>query len=222
MNARSPAIIAIAWLLGTSGATVAQQLPPRPPSPAALSVPHPIPPVLPVTPQDLYQRPDLFRRLDPQHRTQTFVYGPFPMYVPSGYMPSAEASPKAAQKPVASGGLRLETEPGIAQVYVDGFYVGVVDDFGISGRALDVEAGPHRVELRAAGYATLAFSVSITPNQTVRFRGDLQPLAPPPQVPTISAPPKTVYVIPNCYAGDRPPTRVLPPGCSIDQMRVSR
>src|SRR5712691_7030753 len=152
MNSGSPGIIAIAWLLGTSGAAVAQQLPPLPPSPAALSVPHPIPPVLPVTPPDLYQRPDLFRRLDPQHRMPRAVYGPFPMYVPSGYMPYGQPSTKAVQKPVEGGGLRFETEPGIAQVYVDGFYVGVVDDFGIRGRALDLEAGPHRVELRAAGY----------------------------------------------------------------------
>jgi hypothetical protein len=134
-------------------------------------------------------------------------------------MQTGEPAPSAVPS-VARGGLRLETTPGSAQVYVDGYYVGLADDFGISGRALDLEAGPHRIELRADGYSTLAFSVNIIPNQTTRYRGDLQRIAataPPPAAP---ATPKLTYVIPNCYAGDRPPARPLPSGCDLKQMRT--
>jgi hypothetical protein len=125
----------------------------------------------------------------------------------------------------AKGGLRFETSPGFAQVFVDGNYVGIVDDFGLRGRPLDLTVGPHHVELRATGYATVTFDVNIAANQIARYRGDLQPLltAPPP-VPSAAnvaaAAPQKYYVIPNCYAGNRPPARPLPGGCSIAQMRV--
>lgn len=49
-----------------------------------------------------------------------------------------------------------------------------------------------------------------------------QPAAPPPPAPP-PAPgvPKTFYVIPRCYAGDRPPDPdALPPGCDIARLRV--
>ncbi len=51
--------------------------------------------------------------------------------------------------------------------------------------------------------------------------------APPPAAPPAPAPPpapgvpKTFYVIPRCYAGDRPPERdALPPGCDIARLRI--
>ena len=53
--------------------------------------------------------------------------------------------------------------------------------------------------------------------------------APPPEAPPPPAPPpaptpgtpKTFYVIPRCYAGDRPPDPdALPPGCDRGQLRV--
>ena len=161
-------------------------------------------------------RSDLYRQITPQ-RFPPPVFGVPGYGYGYGYTPGESAPSVVA--PVARGALRLETTPGSAQVYVDGYYVGLADDFGISGRALDLEAGPHRIELRAAGYATLAFSVNIVANQTTRYRGDLQRIAasaPPPAAP---AAPKTTYVIPNCYAGDRPPVRPLPAGCDIKLLR---
>ena len=195
--------------------------------PAALSVPHPIPPtpaMTGATPQDLYHQ------LTPPAITPTVIY-PVPGYVygPFGYSPygyAAEMPPKpAAIPPVARGGLRLDSSPRSAQVYVDGLYVGVAEDFGVAGHALDLDEGAHRVELRADGYATLNFDVRITANQTTRYREDLQKLSPPPVVSApaaLPAVPKTTYIIPNCYAGDRPPSRTLPPGCDISKMLVRK
>jgi hypothetical protein len=133
----------------------------------------------------------------------------------------------------ARGGLRFETSSGWAQVFVDGNYVGIVDDFGLRGRPLDLTVGPHHVELHATGYATVTFDVNIAANQVSRYRGDLQPLTAPALMPSgpsgtsgpsaanVASAPEKYYVIPNCYAGNRPPTHPLPSGCSITQMRVS-
>ena len=53
---------------------------------------------------------------------------------------------------------------------------------------------------------------------------DIPPRVPyAPAAPPVVAPgaPKTFYVIPGCYAGDRPPAvERLGPGCSISRMRV--
>jgi len=48
------------------------------------------------------------------------------------------------------------------------------------------------------------------------------PVAPPaPYVAGLPGSPKTFYVIPGCYAGDRPPEPdTLKPGCSISRLRV--
>ena len=236
-------LFAAGVLLASPELAMAQRRPPPPPppvsvpppiapmpGPASLDVPHPIPPISisPGMPRDLYQQltpsgpRDLFRELTPTQRIPRSLFVPgfgygSSYYVP-GYAQGMEPAP-ARVAPVARGGLLFETIPGSAQVYVDGYYVGLVADFGISGRALELEAGPHRVELRAAGYATLAFSVNIVANQTTRYRGDLQRIAATVPLPAAPAAPKTTYVIPNCYAGDRPPARPLPAGCDIKMMR---
>jgi hypothetical protein len=176
-----------------------------------------------------------------QRRWPDGVYSP---YVPklsrwpegaySPYVPKLSNSPQARVPSVMPGSLQLNTVPGRAQVYVDDFYVGVVDDFGAGGRRLNLDPGPHRVLLRASGYYDLAFDVYIEPGRTMVYQGDMGPLptAPPrvvPQAPPgaavppgTAAPPRTMYVIPNCYAGDIPPAGALPAGCNIRDMRARR
>ncbi|MGH9345933.1 MAG: hypothetical protein ACRD26_01590 [Vicinamibacterales bacterium] len=135
------------------------------------------------------------------------------LYVPAG--------PERPTDVLPNGFLDLRVQPGTAEVHVDGYYMGTADDFRrvIPGRAL--EAGPHHVELRAAGHETVAFDVHIPPNEIVTYRSDLQArraIDPPPlAVPGV---PKTFYVIPGCYAGDKPPRTVtLPRGCDPSKVR---
>ena len=223
----SIAALAVALVAVLPRVSAAQQAPVQ--GPAALSVPHPIPPTPSMTgvqPRDLYQQ------LTPPAPTPAVIY-PVPGYAygPFAYSPfpyanySVEMPARTAPIPAARGGLRLDSSPGSAQVYVDGLYVGSVEDFGMSGRALDLDAGAHRVELRAAGYATLSFDVRITANETTRYRGDLEKLSPPSAVSApvaIPAVPRTAYIIPNCYAGDRPPSGALPRGCDLSKMIVRK
>jgi hypothetical protein len=72
-------------------------------------------------------------------------------------------------------GLTFDVFPPQTEVFVDGVYVGIVQDFS-AGRALTVQAGTHRVELRAAGYRPVTFDVILTAGQVVPYLGELQPL----------------------------------------------
>jgi hypothetical protein len=125
-----------------------------------------------------------------------------------------------APAPAASTGLlRLAVTPGSAQVFVDSYYVGTVDDVDAQ-RVLELEAGPHRLEFRAAQYQTLGVDVRILPLETVTYRGALEPAraaAPPPA----AGPPTVIYVIPKCYLGNLPPRQSrLPSGCDVKQVQV--
>jgi hypothetical protein len=72
------------------------------------------------------------------------------------------------------GGVRLKVDPNHAQVYVDGYYVGEVDNFDGMFQKLNLEAGAHRVEIRAEGYVPEQFEVMVIPGETITYRGDLK------------------------------------------------
>lgn len=72
------------------------------------------------------------------------------------------------------GSVRLKVDPSHGEVFVDGLYRGVVDDFDGIFQRLKLEAGAHRLEIRAEGYAPLVFDVLVTPGETTTYRGDLK------------------------------------------------
>ena len=74
------------------------------------------------------------------------------------------------------GKLRLKIRPREAEVYVDGYYVGQVDDFDGIFQRLHLDSGPHRIEVRAPGYESLSFEVRITPDHTTTYQGELKKL----------------------------------------------
>lgn len=74
------------------------------------------------------------------------------------------------------GSLRLKVKPRHAQVFVDAYYVGVVDDFDGAFQRLQLEQGPHRVEIRLPGFETLSFDVRVLVNHTINLHGELRPL----------------------------------------------
>jgi len=71
------------------------------------------------------------------------------------------------------GGVQLALEPRRAQVYVDGLYAGVVDDFAGYYRHLSLPAGNHRIEVFAPGYLPLIFDVTVIPDRTITYRQSL-------------------------------------------------
>jgi hypothetical protein len=128
----------------------------------------------------------------------------------------------AAEPAVEEFGYLLpQVMPGTAEVLVDGEYLGTVDDLRRTGLGQELVAGPHRLELRASGYEPVTVGVRIAADETLYYRRDLEPTprpappAPPPGVP------KTFYVIPGCYAGDKPPqTERLPRNCDAANART--
>lgn len=71
------------------------------------------------------------------------------------------------------GSLRLKVKPPNAQVFVDGYFVGTVDSFDGVFQRLNVEAGSHRIELKADGYAPTEFDVMVVPGETITYKGDM-------------------------------------------------
>ena len=65
-------------------------------------------------------------------------------------------------------------KPNNAQVFIDGYYVGLVDSFDGAFQRLGIEAGAHKVEIRAEGYETAQLDVMVTPGETVTYKGDLK------------------------------------------------
>jgi hypothetical protein len=102
---------------------------------------------------------------------------------------------------------------------VDGFYIGILDDFSRMGVRL--QAGRHWIDVRASGYETLTIPVNISAGQPARFRGDLTAVRTPPSNAVPPRGPETIYVIPGCYAGNRPPREsALARGCDIARLHI--
>jgi hypothetical protein len=78
---------------------------------------------------------------------------------------------------VGRGGLKLKVEPKDAEVYVDGYFMGIVDDFDGAFQRMELEAGAHRVEIRAPGFQTISFDVRVEANNTITYRGALLALS---------------------------------------------
>ncbi len=72
------------------------------------------------------------------------------------------------------GALRLQVRPRHAEVLVDGYYAGRVDDFDGAFQRLRLEEGTYEIAIQAPGYAPLVFDVRLLPGQTVRYRGELR------------------------------------------------
>jgi hypothetical protein len=70
----------------------------------------------------------------------------------------------------AYGSLRIVDAPRYAQVFVDGYYAGEVDDYDGIFQRLNLEPGPHRIEIVIDESAPpLEFDVHIVPGETVTY-----------------------------------------------------
>lgn len=97
------------------------------------------------------------------------VYYGYDGYYPYGYTPDYYFNPIPGHY---YGGLRIVDAPRDAQVFADGYYVGIVDDFDGIFQHLNLEAGPHHIEINEPGLQPVAFDVNIAPGRTMTFRAD--------------------------------------------------
>ncbi len=71
---------------------------------------------------------------------------------------------------------RLQVKPRSAEVYVDGYLAGTVDDFDGALQRLSLPAGEHTLTLYLDGYQTMTQKVLFRPRATLNFKYDLAKL----------------------------------------------
>jgi hypothetical protein len=71
------------------------------------------------------------------------------------------------------GGVRIINASRDAQVFADGYYVGLVDDFDGVFQHMNLEAGEHHIEIQEQGLDPIAFDIVVQPGQTMTLRADL-------------------------------------------------
>jgi PEGA domain len=115
--------------------------------------------------------------------------------------------------------LRIEVKPQQAEVYVDGYYAGIVDDFDGVFQRLPVTPGEHEIDLYLDGYRSVRQKVYATPRNTFKLRYEMERLGPgeqqqprpqPPNPPRAGAQPPQALP-PQAPGAGRGPGRRLPP-----------
>ena len=140
-------------------------------------------------------------------------WGPYPYPYPYPYVHDPTAS------------VRVEVKPDEAEVFVDGFYAGIVDDFDGVFQRLHVPPGDHDITLYLDGYRTTTQKVHLTRNHTFKIKYTMerlgageqqeprpQPPAPPPgmQQPPNMPPPVVRRGMPPPLPPNAPPPTTAP------------
>jgi hypothetical protein len=73
-----------------------------------------------------------------------------------------------------TGSVRLKINPKQAQIFIDGYYVGIVDSYDGAFQKLSLDGGGHKVEVKADGYEPLQFDVLVTPGETATYKGEMK------------------------------------------------
>lgn len=166
------------------------------------------------------------RRGEHRHRGGTqpvavFV-SPWFLAVPATAVAAPALSSAASTAPPADGRVLVEAQPDSAQIYVDGYYVGTPSDYP---DGVQLAAGPHTLEVRAAGHDSQSMSIQVPRGRSISYRAVLTAATPPSSalprpaatMPTTSGgvvTASTFYLIHGCYMGNVPPSEApLPPGC---------
>jgi hypothetical protein len=71
------------------------------------------------------------------------------------------------------GAVRVLVEPSETAVYVDGYYVGVADDFDGVFQRLYLQPGRHEIALKLAGFRTWRADVYSSAGHTIKLRHDM-------------------------------------------------
>jgi hypothetical protein len=72
--------------------------------------------------------------------------------------------------------LRIQVTPREAQVYVDGYYVGMVDSFDGTFQRLHLSPGEHVIEIYLEGYRTIRETMRFQPREGYQLRRAMEPL----------------------------------------------
>lgn len=98
-------------------------------------------------------------------------YGPYPYQFYPPY-------PRYGYRYDNSASVRVDVTPKEAEVYVDGYYAGIVDDFDGVFQRLSVEPGEHELTLYLDGYRTVHQKLYLTPRNTFKVKYRMEKLGP--------------------------------------------
>ena len=73
--------------------------------------------------------------------------------------------------------VQLQVKPREAQVYVDGYFAGTVDDFDGALQRLRVRSGDREITIYLQGYRTIRETVRLSPGQDLKIQRQMEPLA---------------------------------------------
>jgi hypothetical protein len=97
-----------------------------------------------------------------------------PFGYPSWYDPyRGYGAPYVGPRLARYGGISFDIQPYDAEIYVDGYRVGCVEEYSPYEGPLTLAAGRHWIELRAPGYRRLSFEITVVPGQVIPYRGSL-------------------------------------------------
>jgi hypothetical protein len=134
------------------------------------------------------------------------------------------APARASVEPPLLARLILDIHPPTAQIFADGYYIGIPEDFRFADGGAVLEPGPHRIDIVAREYEPISFDVNLARGQSATFRHNLTPIRPSPRpapdttvnTPPAAKKPTTFYLIRGCYMGNVPPKDAnLPATCDI-------
>jgi hypothetical protein len=100
-----------------------------------------------------------------------------------GYYPFSVSLGYVGGPPDPRGSLRTQVAPRQTEVFIDGYYAGLVDDFDGSHQKLRLEPGAHTVTLYLDGHRLYEESVYSTPGSKIKLRHEMEPLAPGEPIP---------------------------------------
>lgn len=69
--------------------------------------------------------------------------------------------------------MRLEVTPERAAIFLDGAFVGHVQEFGGLGRAMLLSPGRHRIKIALPGHRTFETEVNLLPRQKFTIKTEL-------------------------------------------------
>ena len=99
-----------------------------------------------------------------------FLFGWGPQYGPYGYAPYGRFYEPASD-------LRIQVTPKEAEVYIDGYLVGSVNDFDGVFQRLHVPYGEHQISVYREGFRTINEKMLFRPYESYNIKQLLQPLA---------------------------------------------
>ena len=77
-----------------------------------------------------------------------------------------------------SGSVRLQVSPRQAEVFVDGYFAGTVDDFDGVFQRLNIESGEHEVQVFLTGYRSFTQRFYLQPGKSFNIKHTMEPLRP--------------------------------------------